>query len=577
MESKRNLVFETSNLVTMALEKNISSEDFDRLQCLIKTEPEALEIYLELISVYSNLDVVKELDVDSRRDRYNDILSAFAEDAKTAPTVSIQKEKPEQPIQRVEPVMAAKEKVSRRSVFTLMFSAAAMIMLVLLVRFLPNRTGMEVASIVDQVDSVWGNPDSDYEQGSRLWTNDELMNLKKGLVNIEYDEGVDVVVEGPAVFQIKRSGLYLAYGRLFCHVSESGYGFRVETPSSEFVDLGTEFGVKTYFDDVSELHVFKGKLQLFANQSEGNVSQDQIVVENNAMYVDADSSDVRSIPVQKGGFVGKEEFDCIVGSREGDPYSKWLAYSYKLRRDPSLVAYYTFDRDIEHPRKLENKSYRTDGRLNGKLYSAINGELPQWTKGRWSQKTSLNFDRNERQVVIVEQDPELDINGPISIGAWVRCDDPNDGGHILTCRVPGRGAANYQFGYKSPDMPTCKWSGKMQFGRMRFHEAEDLDESDRIYTNQGFSESSEWKFVVVAHDGQKASFYVDGELVEEVAFAYLQEPVKANLVIGADDVEGDPLRFTGEMGELMIFDRILEAKEISEMYKVGRPQQGIGY
>ena len=55
----------------------------------------------------------------------------------------------------------------------------------------------------------------------------------------------------------------------------------------------------------------------------------------------------------------EDEFESLVRSRRGDLYYKWLAYSYKLRRDPSLVAYYTFERDEQNKTVLENKAVRT--------------------------------------------------------------------------------------------------------------------------------------------------------------------------------------------------------------------------
>ena len=60
-------------------------------------------------------------------------------------------------------------------------------------------------------------------------------------VKIQYDNGVDILIEGAAAFELERSGIYLEYGRLFSRVTKLGTGFRVDTPISQFADMETEF------------------------------------------------------------------------------------------------------------------------------------------------------------------------------------------------------------------------------------------------------------------------------------------------------------------------------------------------
>ena len=82
-----------------------------------------------------------------------------------------------------------------------------------------------------------------------------------------------------------------------------------------------------------------------------------------------------------------------------------------------------------------------------------------------------------------------------------------------------------------------------------------------------FSESDQWKFVVVTHDGRFVNLYVDGKLIERKEFEYSQASVDADLIIGADNLSGDPLRFTGEIDELMIFDRVIDETQVREMFE----------
>lgn len=156
------------------------------------------------------------------------------------------------------------KRVSKFQIFTLVMSAAAMLFVALLLMFSPEPVpSVEVATLSDQMNVQWG-PSGKPESGERLLTNGWPLDLKKGIVSIDYDDGVEVVIEGPALFEIQRSGIYLEYGRLYSKVSEAGLGFIVKTPTLQFVDQGTEFGVLADINGSSELHVTKGKVQLFA-------------------------------------------------------------------------------------------------------------------------------------------------------------------------------------------------------------------------------------------------------------------------------------------------------------------------
>ncbi|MCK4998070.1 MAG: LamG domain-containing protein, partial [Anaerohalosphaera sp.] len=187
------------------------------------------------------------------------------------------------------------------------------------------------------------------------------------------------------------------------------------------------------------------------------------------------------------------------------------------------------------------------------------------------QKTALNFDRSQRQVVVVPSDSALHINGPITIAAWVRCGSPDDGGHIVSCRLP-EGKANYQFAYKVPYANPTEMGKK---GQIHFARMDGLISISRrvkiVYSNRTFNPSAQWKFIAASHDNKEVRFYVDGRLIETHELELFQESVIADMVIGADNVADDRSRFIGDMGELAVFKRILAAEEVGEMYKAGKP------
>jgi hypothetical protein len=352
MESNDRLLFEISELITKAFERSISDEEFNRLQYLIRTDTKALDYYFDIVTTFSCLGDIKKSDFDveediiekteyskseaegvfdsnvplmgvdlqrilsdesakttSAEDTSHDIkvmqtLQELAVHEKAAPHVEIHEEKPNRElIHEIVYPPRQKRKIHPFFKFVLISNAAALLFIVLFVKFFPKPLpSAEVATVVDQIHVQWGQPETSLENGSRLWTNEYPLDLKKGIVSIQYDEGTQVVIEGPALFEIEREGIFLNYGRLYSRVFETGSGFIVETPTSRFVDMGTEFGVQADIDGSTELHVTKGKVQLFAG-SEGQIKNSQMVTEDNAARFDANSGRLQSIPIQQQVFV----------------------------------------------------------------------------------------------------------------------------------------------------------------------------------------------------------------------------------------------------------------------------------
>lgn len=264
---------------------------------------EFLAIYCDLDSILNTDQTVSEKVMKDDAILSNKFWSEMAEYEKNAPTVDIPQPKPEKDY--LEVVCPAREpkKLSKFQIFTLVSSAAAILFFVLFVKFVPeNKYSSEVATLIDQIDVEWGQDNINLKAGSRLWTNKGSMELRKGIIKVAYDEGVNVVIEGPAVFEIERTGVFMDYGRLYGTVSDAGLGFTVKTPTSQFVDHGTEFGIQADINGSSELHVIKGKVQVFTD-SESKSRVGQMVLANHAVHYDSYSSEISDIVVKENAFV----------------------------------------------------------------------------------------------------------------------------------------------------------------------------------------------------------------------------------------------------------------------------------
>jgi len=571
---------ELSRLIIESLEGTITSERLSRLDQLLSEDREAVAYYTHHLKLYSLLvtrgnQLFVNQEADYQGIDYTGFLKELAICEKTAPTIELPVEKPPQElIQKVVYPPREKRKMTKFQIFTFIASAAALLFMVAFPKLFPLiPRGIGVATLIDQVGVEWGNTDSigTLQTGARLWNHEGSLWLKKGTVKIQFDYGAKVILEGPAEFElIDAEKMILNSGRLYATVPESAAGFTTVTPSSTVIDLGTEFGVKVYVDGRADVHMFKGKASLIPGQG-GKKENGISLFAGQAKQVNT-YGQVHDIALSEESFLAPDQFEIMSKADKGSAYHRWLVYSRQLRRDPSLVAYYTFEKDEQDIDVLRNKAALTGGRLDGKLRGLVQGKPPAWTSGRWPQKTALNFDRSEHQVVVIPSDPALHINGPITIAAWVKCEDSLGGGHLVACRLPDLGVANFQVGYVNPESDFA-WGRGIQFGRMDANEND--ERSDRVYSKQMLEYSSDWRFIAVSHDNKTVRFYVDGKLSESRKFEFYQQSVIADMTIGSlwdsGSVGLDRFGFSGDLGELAIFKRVLTDEEIGEMYEAGAP------
>ncbi len=325
--------YELRLLVNLSLEGVASDHDYRRLNEILTLSQDCFNYYLKLIEIHQ---VLRSSDWRIESSNLNSFQRVFEELAlyeKTAPAIDIPKEKPQPELPEKIVLEKSSRTLSKSNIFSLIVSVAAMLFVVLFLRYAPDKnvSSVEVATLVDQINAQWTYPaETNLEVGDRLWTGQGIWRLDKGIVKIQYDDGVDVLVEGPTVFEIDRSGIYLEHGRLFSRVPETGLGFTVTTQNAQFIDHGTEFGVQVDTNGSSELHVIRGRVQLFAGVK-GKPKVAQMVTENEAVRYSANSSQLKDIPIQNETFVrsicsgtqtvwrGQEYLDLadIVGGGDG--------------------------------------------------------------------------------------------------------------------------------------------------------------------------------------------------------------------------------------------------------------------
>jgi len=104
----------------------------------------------------------------------------------------------------------------------------------------------------------------------------QRFQLKSGLSQIHFNNGVGIIVEGPASFELLSSMRISLYsGKITANVPEAGIGFCVDTPTVSVIDLGTEFGVSTDESGATEVSCFVGAVELESRPEETQAEQER--------------------------------------------------------------------------------------------------------------------------------------------------------------------------------------------------------------------------------------------------------------------------------------------------------------
>lgn len=119
-----------------------------------------------------------------------------------------------------------------------------------------------VARLTGTWDALWAGTDNQSKNGEALAPGSRL-ELAGGLAEVTFECGAVVIVQAPAVFEVKSAhGGTLERGRLTARVPGPWAKFWVETPQAKVFDLGTEFGISADAEGASQVRVFEGAVEV---------------------------------------------------------------------------------------------------------------------------------------------------------------------------------------------------------------------------------------------------------------------------------------------------------------------------
>lgn len=264
MSSHRQPTRELLELTAAVRDETLTTDQRQRLQDLLQSEPDARDYFLRFMSLHALLENRLTADVPHAEDS----------DA-TAGTEDVS--------------------VKRSSRWSWGFNktifAIAASLLFAVVGYLGYRQyqpggeqpiAVAVATITGLRDATWVPADKGLNLGDAVFPG--WIRLKSGLVRLTYGHGVVVTIEGPADYEIRsRNEAILKRGRLAAYVPDGAEGFHVSTPNAKVVDLGTEFGLTVSDGGETELSVFDGKVELTPAVPQGKT---RVVESGHACRVD---------------------------------------------------------------------------------------------------------------------------------------------------------------------------------------------------------------------------------------------------------------------------------------------------
>jgi hypothetical protein len=156
--------------------------------------------------------------------------------------------------------------------------------------------GEIVGRITGMVDCRWNDQSMAPTHDAQILLGQKY-TLASGLLEITYDTGARVILQGPVVYNVEsENGGFLSSGKLTGKVNtKAARGLTIRTPKATVVDLGTEFGVEVHKDGITEANVFEGKVT-FEDRRGLNKNTERVLLAGQAVRLEGKAAaTIRSV------------------------------------------------------------------------------------------------------------------------------------------------------------------------------------------------------------------------------------------------------------------------------------------
>lgn len=364
--------------------------------------------------------------------------------------------------------------------------------------------------------------------------------LVKGIVHLRFAQGADMVLVAPARIEVTDAQrTRLVQGQVRVIAPPTAKGFTVATGAANYIDLGTEFGLRVDpASGASDLYVFDGQVDVTDPRS-GAVRS--VTGGKSARLVDGQPADAP--PLKEGDF----PTPGTIGLK------RWEQYERRMREDRTLLAFFPFRRQADES-VLANMA-EGGGMGDGRIVGA------RWTTGRWPGKDGLLFDRDTdfAQVTIPGEHQELTIAAWVKVeridfvlNAILNSDGYETGGIHFQLNRQGfvRGgvivAGNFQDPFVGKPVPLGRWVHVASVISARTR-------SQQIYVNGALARERTWQNDVLVRPG---TCRIGNWLAIPKDHPKDQFPTRS---------------LRGQVDELAVWSRVLPKEEVGQLVEAGRP------
>jgi hypothetical protein len=411
-----------------------------------------------------------------------------------------------------------------------------------------------VATLTRESGVVWGSETVGVvETGSLL--SPGWLDLESGAVQIEFDSGARIILEGPAKLQlISATEARLRTGKLSARVPEPAHGFKVYTTNVTITDLGTEFGVIREPSKPVRVEVFEGKVEVALDET----NQLQMLNAGEGLQISSHRAEPMNT-VDRSGFLSTEELARRELVELRTRYLGWKQVDRLFDNDSATLVHLNFEDPRSPDRNLVNRA----GGMRASGQAIVFG--CDWVDGRWPGKGGLQFSRATDKV-------RLSVPGQfqsLSYMAWVRVDSlPNAWNALALVDTFKSGETHWQLHRNgSMELSVRPVGGKSGWDRIL---------SRPIITHALLGH---WVQLAAVYDGVegKMTLYLNGREVASQSAKWREPLTLGTLELGnwspAAKRAGAGYRlreFHGRMDEFVLLDRPLSSEEIHRLYEFGK-------
>ncbi len=416
-----------------------------------------------------------------------------------------------------------------------------------------------VGKITGMVDCKWTDPNSETFHGANVLLGRKFA-LASGLMEIAYETGAKVILQGPVTYEVESNGGYLAVGKLTGKMEKRSEvsvqnsvisksviphpKFVIKTPTATVTDLGTEFGVAVAKDGTAEVHVYQGEVISQPCAMEAGIGAAVHVTEGHAVRIEPQNTKSVAIAFSRRLFARQ-----ISVPKEQQAEA---AYRNAVLADKPL-AYWPLNESKHSRRFIDWSGNGFDGSVMGDSFAVQSGPLSGKSNAvEFSGKQWIDFGRQDR----------FAFSMPFTIETWMWIGAMDHGRSISAdpgYEFPARGG--WSVGYLAITEPAIHNRGPCLL--FTLYSVRDFAfDTVAVPTQQ-------WIYVVfVCQPGKGVDLFLDGQYRASLAEKKLPIVQPVWLSIGRTAGGLLPtLPWQGRLAHIAVYEHVLTESQIKNHYQ----------